>query len=45
VTGIAARPPPGGNGKIAFTSNRDGNNQIYVMNADGSGGCHLQLVR
>jgi hypothetical protein len=24
------------NGKIAFTSNRDGNNEIYVMNADGS---------
>jgi hypothetical protein len=22
---------------IAFTSNRDGNNEIYVMNADGSG--------
>ena len=24
------------NGKIAFTSNRDGNDEIYVMNADGS---------
>ena len=24
-------------GKIAFTSNRDGNNEIYVMNADGTG--------
>jgi TolB protein len=23
--------------KIVFTSNRDGNNEIYVMNADGSG--------
>ncbi len=23
--------------KIAFTSNRDGNPDIYVMNADGSG--------
>ena len=22
--------------KIVFTSNRDGNNEIYVMNADGS---------
>jgi len=25
------------NGKIAFTSNRDGNNEIYSMNPDGSG--------
>ncbi|MFH1140497.1 MAG: hypothetical protein V1724_02250 [Chloroflexota bacterium] len=24
-------------GKIAFTSNRDGNYRIYVMNADGTG--------
>ena len=24
-------------GRIAFTSSRDGNNEIYVMNADGSG--------
>src|SRR5260221_13145027 len=23
-------------GKIAFTSNRDGNNEIYVMNEDGT---------
>ena len=28
---------PGANGKIAFTSDRDGNPEIYVMNADGSG--------
>lgn len=28
---------PGLNGKIAFTSNRDGNQEIYVMNPDGSG--------
>lgn len=27
---------PGNNGKIAFTSMRDGNQEIYVMNADGS---------
>jgi TolB protein len=27
---------PGENGKIAFTSTRDGNPEIYVMNADGS---------
>ena len=26
----------GGEGKIAFTSLRDGNEEIYVMNADGS---------
>lgn len=29
------------NGKIAFTSWRDGNAQIYVMNADGSGQTRL----
>jgi len=29
-------PAPAG-GKIAFASNRDGNYEIYVMNADGSG--------
>ncbi len=28
---------PGQNGKIAFVSSRDGNNEIYVMNADGTG--------
>jgi len=27
---------PGPNGQIAFSSNRDGNYEIYVMNADGS---------
>ena len=27
---------PGTNGKIVFTSSRDGNNEIYVMDADGS---------
>jgi hypothetical protein len=44
-TGLAT-PAPGGNfgpayssdgQKIAFTSNRDGNAEIYVMNSDGSG--------
>ena len=28
---------PGGNGLIAFETDRDGNNEIYVMNPDGSG--------
>src|SRR6266702_1791405 len=28
-------------GKIAFTSNRDGNSEIYVMNADGTGATRL----
>jgi hypothetical protein len=28
---------PGANGKIAFVSDRDGNQEIYVMNPDGSG--------
>ena len=27
---------PGKNGKIAFASDRSGNSEIYVMNADGS---------
>jgi Tol biopolymer transport system component len=29
------------NGKIAFTSDRDGNREIYVMNADGTGQVRL----
>jgi Tol biopolymer transport system component len=33
--------PCGGEGKIAFISGRDGNNEIYVMNADGSGQTNL----
>jgi hypothetical protein len=33
---------PGENGKIAFTSTRDGNEEIYVMNAyDGSNSTRL----
>ena len=32
---------PGVNGKIAFRSSRDGNFQIYVVNADGSGQINL----
>lgn len=30
-------------GRIAFTSDRDGNNEIYVMSADGSGPANLTL--
>jgi hypothetical protein len=30
-----------GNGKIAFTTDRDGNSEIYVMNADGTGQIRL----
>jgi Tol biopolymer transport system component len=47
VTALAAsaRPSfaafPGANGKIAFTSDRSGNDEIYVMNADGSGQTNL----
>ena len=32
---------PGGVGKIAFVTDRDGNDEIYVMNADGSGQTRL----
>src|SRR5687767_4151276 len=32
---------PGANGKIAFSSFRDGNQEIYVMNPDGSGQTRL----
>jgi Tol biopolymer transport system component len=36
--GLDARPAWSPDGKrLAFTSNRDGCYQIYVMNADGSG--------
>ncbi|MFQ5872187.1 MAG: TolB family protein [Dehalococcoidia bacterium] len=35
---LAATPTPGApaTGKIAFHSDRDGNEEVYVMNADGS---------
>ena len=32
---------PGTNGKIAFLSTRDGNDEIYTMNADGTGQIRL----
>jgi hypothetical protein len=37
--GLAAFP--GANGKLVFTSDRDGNAEIYAMNADGSGQTNL----
>lgn len=37
VTPSAHAGFPGPNGKIVFSSNRDGNEEIYVMNADGTG--------
>jgi len=40
VSGVAVRPAtaafPGENGLIAFASDRDGNNEIYIMDADGT---------
>lgn len=36
-----ASPALSGNGKIAFTSDRDGNMEIYLMNTDGSGQMRL----
>ncbi|MBA4383864.1 MAG: hypothetical protein C0410_03950 [Anaerolinea sp.] len=38
--GCSSNPIPGG-GTITFTSNRNGNNQIYVMDGDE---CHLQQL-
>jgi Tol biopolymer transport system component len=35
------RSTPTGGGRIAFVSDRDGNEEIYVMNADGSGQTNL----
>src|SRR5437762_1089425 len=34
---VALAQSGGVQGKIAFTSDRDGNDEIYVMNADGTG--------
>jgi Tol biopolymer transport system component len=38
---VAAESFPGVSGLIAFTSNRDGNDEIYFMAADGSGQTRL----
>ena len=37
VAGDGLRPAVATNGPIAFTSTRDGNYEVYVMNADGTG--------
>jgi Tol biopolymer transport system component len=43
VTPVLAQTPPlRANGKIAFTSDRDGNHEIYVMSADGTN--HVRLT-
>lgn len=39
--GPATAAFPGANGKIAFSSSRDGNYEVYAMNADGSGQTRL----
>ena len=39
--GQAGAAFPGANGKIAFQSDRDGNFEVYVINADGSGQTNL----
>jgi Tol biopolymer transport system component len=47
LLGLGAAPGParaafaGGNGKIVFVSDRDGNPEIYVMNPDGTGQLNL----
>ena len=41
LVGADPPPPTAGNGRIVFVSDRDGNGEIYVMNADGSGQTRL----
>jgi TolB protein len=41
VPSQVAAAPKRANGKIAFHTNRDGNNEIYVMNFDGTGQTRL----
>lgn len=40
----AVAPPPPSNGQIAFSSGRDGNEEIYKMNGDGSAQTRLTTV-
>ena len=37
MVGPAGAAFPGQNGKIVFSTNRDGNYEIYTMNSDGTG--------
>jgi hypothetical protein len=41
ITIATPTPQPVVNGKISFESDRDGNSEIYIMNADGSGQMNL----
>jgi Tol biopolymer transport system component len=41
TTNVGAGPTFRSNGKIAFTTDRDGNSEIYVMDADGTGQTRL----
>jgi TolB protein len=43
IARVSATAPATTGGKIAFVSDRDGNPEIYVMNADGSGQRNLTL--
>ncbi|MBI2650263.1 PD40 domain-containing protein, partial [Candidatus Woesearchaeota archaeon] len=38
-TSVSSTKTP--NGKIAFVTNRDGNDEIYIMNSDGTGATRL----
>ncbi len=44
ATGPAGATFPGSNDKVAFTSNRDGNEEVYTMNADGSAQTRITSV-
>jgi len=37
AAGVAQAAFPGSNGKLVFQTNRDGNEEIYTMNSDGTG--------
>jgi len=41
ISNASPPPPTPVSGRIAFVSNRDGNSEIYVMNADGTGQTNL----